>query len=537
VDLTELVDAQCRAGRAGARALCWRGALAGRRDFSYGDLAGESDRYAGMLVAQGLKPGDTVGLMTGRRPETVMATLGIWKAGGVCCPLFVDLGPDPLAVRLAVGGVSMLIVDAHAYARAVAPIRATLPGLRHVIVLGTDPPYDPDAPVADLPAGAAGTAGVMHFTSGTTAPVTGGTAQPKAVVHDSAIVPVIAATAKAALTLGEGDLFWCTGEPGWVLHTAYAVIAPLVLGATILMDSAPLTSTRCLTILEDEPVSVLYTTPTVVRGLIGEGAAQVRRFRPRALRLAACVGEPLSADAVEWGERVLGIPFRDTWWQTETGSIVLAHDPNARPQPGSMGKSMPGIELAVVRRVGDGVSLCQEAVPVEGELALRKSSLPDWKSLGGEAGALAQELDGWHLTGDIVRRDAEGYYWFLGRADEVINLAGRMVGPFEVESVLMSHPAVAEAGVVGAADPQLTEHVIAFVAVNPGFDPGPGLRRELLIYAAERLGSGLAPLDIRFAWQFPRTSSGKIIRRKLKMWLEEKTSGDITVGDAAAIRP
>jgi acetyl-CoA synthetase len=209
------------------------------------------------------------------------------------------------------------------------------------------------------------------------------------------------------------------------------------------------------------------------------------------------------------------VAFRDTWWQTETGAIVLAHPPQDEPRPGSLGRPLPGIHAALIRRTPSGIEVI-EPLAADGELALWSASLPPWRSLGGEGGALPEELDGWHLSGDCVRRDADGFYWFLGREDEVIKSAGRMIGPFEVEAVMMAHPAVAEVAVVGAPDALLHESIVAFVAVHPGFESGEALRDELLAHGRDHLGEVLAPQTIRFTQDLPHTPSGKIIRRLLK---------------------
>ena len=524
VDALDLTTIQCRAGRAGDLALRWLSLAGEARDFSYADLDLVAGRYAQMLRRLGLTAGGVVAVMTGRLPQTVFAALGIWKAGGVYCPIFRDLGPDPLCARLKLCRAQQLITDAETYATTVAANRNHLPDLETILLVGDgteagalslDGELAKEAPT--LPAPAGGTSGLLHFTSGTTAPVAGGTAQPKAVIHDGRLVAAISAGAKAAFALAPQDMLWCTAEPGWVNHSAYGLIAPLACGSSVLLDEAPPRANRCLSVLEDQPVTVWYTSPVVIRSLIGGGAAPARRYRPRALRLAASVGEPLSPDAVDWGDKVLGVPFRDTWWQTETGSIVLAHDPALAPRPGSMGKAICGLQVGLATRSeGGGMAIIGGSGEAVGELAVKADRLPPWQSLGGEAGRIPEEIDGWHLTGDRVRRDAEGYFWFLGRKDDVIKSGGRTIGPFEVEAVLMSHPAVAEAGVVGGPDAKLNERIVAFVAVNPGFDPGAALRCELWAYAREHLGGSLVPHEIFFAQDLPRTPSGKIIRRFLR---------------------
>ncbi|HLN24394.1 MAG TPA: AMP-binding protein [Patescibacteria group bacterium] len=525
IDPLDFATAQCALGRSDALALRWLGYGEAFRDFTYAELAEATRRCAAMLRRLGLRPGETVAVLTGRQPETVVAALGIWQAGGVYCPIFADLGPEPVRARLALGEASMVIATEDLYRRVVSPVGGFLPHLRDALIVGRHVPVgcrdfaaemDKPATSAALDPLPENRPAMIHFTSGTTAPAAlGGGAPPKAVLHDASVAVAMAASAGSAFGLEPGEMLWCTAEPGWVTHTAYGLVAPLALGGTVLLDEVPSTPTRCLSVLEDQPVAVWYTTPTVIRGLIGGGAAPARSFRPRALRLAASVGEPLSRDAVEWGQAVLGVPFRDTWWQTETGSIVLAHAPAETPQAGSMGRPLPGVEAVLVRRRGESLVVI-DAVEASGEMALRSACLPPWRSLGGEGGALAEEIEGLHLSGDFVRRDADGYYWFLGREDEVIKSSGRMIGPFEVEAVLMAHPAVAEAGVVGAPDPRVHERIVAFVAVNPGFEPGEGLRRELMSYARGQLGETLTPDSIYFEQDLPRTPSGKIIRRVLK---------------------
>jgi len=520
--LADLADRHVGAGHAGRLALRWRGRDGRRREFTYGDLSALSDRLAGHLLAKGIKPGETVGVMLGRQPETVVAALAIWKAGALYCPLFADLGPDLLRARLEVAQVKLLMACSDALAQAVTPLREE--GAFSPILWSLGDVQDllegtPPAPAAKPDTSKAG---LLHFTSGTTAPLSDASGQPRAILHDGRFEARLVDSAVQALGLKAEDLIWPTSEPGWVVYSAFGLVAPLAVGAAILLDEPPPTPTRCLTVLEDEPIDVWYTTPTIVRGLMGAGAAVARSIRRPRLRVAATAGEPLSADAVEWGERALGCPFRDNWWQTETGGVVLAGDLSYRPQPGSMGRPLPGLRVELARRDEEGrVEFLPDGAAGIGEMAVRLEGLAPWKSLGGESGAPPEDVDGWHYTHDIARRDEEGNFWFIGRADEVINLSGRLVGPFEVEAVLMSHPAVAEAGVVGGPDSEGREHLVAFVGLNPGFDPVRALRDELHLFAVEHLGSILAPDDIRFELCLPRTSSGKIVRRMLKARIAE----------------
>ncbi|MGE5088284.1 MAG: AMP-binding protein, partial [Candidatus Levyibacteriota bacterium] len=351
---------------------------------------------------------------------------------------------------------------------------------------------------------------LLHFTSGTT-----GT--PKGAVHVHAAAIAHYATGRYALDLHADDVFWCTADPGWVTGTSYGIVAPLLLGVTSIVDEADFDAERWYRLLDEQRVSVWYTAPTAVRMLMKGGADLAQSHRLPALRFIASVGEPLNPEAVWWGEEAFGLPIHDNWWQTETGGIMIANTPAMDIKPGSMGKPLPGIDACVVARKDDGSCEPIEAPGVQGELALRSG----WPSMF--RGYLNQDeryrkcfCGDLYLTGDLVSRDADGYYWFVGRADDVIKSAGHLIGPFEVESALLEHPAVAEAGVIGKPDPVVGEAVKAFVSLRPGYAAGEALRMELLGHARKRLGAAVAPKEIAFLPTLPRTRSGKIMRRLLK---------------------
>lgn len=285
----------------------------------------------------------------------------------------------------------------------------------------------------------------------------------------------------------------------------------------MIVDEAEFDAERWYRILQDQRVTVWYTAPTAIRMLMRTGKDLPRRFDTSGMRFLASVGEPLNPEAVVWGEEVLGLPFHDNWWQTETGGIMIANFASMDIQPGSMGKPMPGIVAGIVRRTEEGRIEEVTEPNVHGELALR----PGWPSM---FRAYLNEperyqkcfVSGWYLTGDLAWRDAEGYFWFVGRKDDLIKTSGHLIGPFEVESVLMEHEAVAEAGVIGRPDPVAMEIVKAFVSLKPGYEPTDILRRELLAFARSRLGAVVAPKEIEFRDKLPRTRSGKIMRRLLK---------------------
>jgi acetyl-CoA synthetase len=324
-------------------------------------------------------------------------------------------------------------------------------------------------------------------------------------------------TARLALDFHAGDRFWCTADPGWVTGTSYGIIAPLTHGLTMIVDEADFDAERWYRIIQDERVSVWYTAPTAIRMLMKAGAPLARRYDLSSLRFLGSVGEPLNPEGVVWGAEALDRPFHDNWWQTETGGIMIANFASMDIRPGSMGRPLPGVEAAIVQRTANGgVSVIDEP-DVQGELALR----PGWPSmfrgyLGEEARYRKCFAGGFYLTGDLVRRDADGYYWFVGRADDVIKSSGHLIGPFEVESVLLEHEAVAEAGVIGKPDPVAGEVVKAFVALKPGFSDSEDVRRSILALARTRLGAVVAPKEIAFVEAVPKTRSGKIMRRLLK---------------------
>jgi acetyl-CoA synthetase len=286
---------------------------------------------------------------------------------------------------------------------------------------------------------------------------------------------------------------------------------------TSIVDEAEFDAERWYRILQDERVSVWYTAPTAIRMLMKAGTDVIGRYDLSALRFLASVGEPLNADAVVWGERALGRPFHDNWWQTETGGIMIANLPGMEIRPGSMGRPLPGVEAAVVRRSDDGAVEVVAEPGVQGELALR----PGWPSMfraywDDPERYRRSFAGGFYLTGDLVRRDEDGYFWFVGRADDVIKTSGHLVGPFEVESVLLQHPAVAEAAVIGKPDAVAGEAIKAFVSLKEAFASGEALQREILGFARSRLGAAIAPKEIAFLPTIPKTRSGKIMRRLLK---------------------
>ncbi|WP_226378254.1 acetate--CoA ligase, partial [Pseudonocardia abyssalis] len=530
--------------RADRVALRWLDRTDAVHDLTYRDLDARTARFANLLTRLGVGPGERVFTLLGRVPALYVGVLGALRARCVVSPLFSAFGPQPVRERMHLGGAAVLVTTPHLYRRTVAPVRAELPHLRHVLLTGGDPAGGGEPGTLDLDALLAAEEPVhtigptdpqdpalLHFTSGTT-----GT--PKGALHVHEAVVAHLATARAALDLRPDDLFWCTADPGWVTGTSYGIVAPLVVGATLLSDQGEFDALRWYRTLEREGVTVWYTAPTAIRMLMRRGERGVPAL-PH-LRLVASVGEPLDPEAVRWTARVLGRPAHDNWWQTETGAIMIANLPADDIAPGSMGRPLPGVTAALLARGPDGRAAVgtHGAVHVlhgvaEGELALRAGWPSMFRSyLGAPERYAACFADGWYLTGDIARRDLDGRYWFVARADDVIKSAGHLVGPFEVESVLTAHPAVAEAGVIGTPDPVAGELVKAFVTLSAGEAPTEELRAELLTFARRALGA-VAPKEIEFADTLPHTRSGKVMRRLLKARELGLPEGDLSMLEVA----
>ncbi|HWS76248.1 MAG TPA: acetate--CoA ligase [Quisquiliibacterium sp.] len=496
-------------------------------DLSFGELARLTSRFANVLRGLGVGKGDRLFVLAGRIPELYVAVLGALKNGTVVTPLFSAFGPEPIATRINIGEGAVLVTTDALYERKVAKVRDRMPTLKHVLLVAeeggaTSVPGTLD--LAALMAAAADQAVVeptmpedpslLHFTSGTT-----GT--PKGAIHVHGAVVTHYATGRYALDLHPEDRYWCTADPGWVTGTSYGIIAPLLHGVTSLVDREEFDAQRWYRLLAEERISVWYTAPTAIRMLMKSGAELASAHTYPELRFVASVGEPLNPEAVWWGKEVLGLPIHDNWWQTETGGIMIANTPAFDIKPGSMGRPLPGVEAFVVEHLeaeGEPPRVRVIEQPgVEGELALRAGWPSMFRGYLNNEARYRKSFDGeLYLSGDLVSRDSDGYYWFVGRADDVIKSAGHLIGPFEVESALMEHPAVAEAGVIGKPDPTVGEIVKAFVSLKTGQVESEALRKDILGHARKRLGAAVAPKEIAFLPVLPRTRSGKIMRRLLK---------------------
>jgi acetyl-CoA synthetase len=513
----EALDRHVRAGRGDKPCLLWEGKSGKTETYTYADMARLSNRFANVLGQLGVKKGDRVFVFMDRIPELYAAAFGTLKAGCVIGPLFAAFGPDAIRDRLENSEAVALVTQPHLVSK-VRAIRDQLPALKHLIIADHEQRPQPgpnelcwndlmDAASDDFEIVRTGPedGAVMHYTSGTTG-------KPKGALHVHKAVLGHYATGKYVLDFHPEDIYWCTADPGWVTGTSYGMFAPCTNGVTSVIYEGGFSASKWFELIQRYKVTVWYTAPTAIRMLMKAGEEIPKRYDLSSLRYTMSVGEPLNPEGVLWGERVIGLPFHDNWWQTETGSILIANYPVMPIKPGSMGRPMPGIEPAIIDEQGN-------VVPpgTEGDLAVK----PGWPSMfrtywRNEELYNSRFRNGWYITGDRARMDEDGYFWFVGRADDVINTAGHLVGPFEVESALLEHPAVAEAGVIGKPDKMAMEIVKAFVSLKEGYEPNEQLRRELIGFARKKLGPGIAPREIEFIDSLPKTRSGKIMRRLLK---------------------
>jgi len=525
----EAIDRHVADGHGEQVAIRWLGKEGTQRDLSYADMSDLSARFANVLIAGGMAKGDSVFCLMGRVPELYAAAFGTLKAGLVFTPLFAAFGPEPIRTRMEIGGANVLVTTASLYKRKISKWRAEIPSLKLVLIVGDEVPEECVAlgpalqaasTVFETVATAPEDPALIHFTSGTTG-------KPKGAVHVHNAVLYHAFSGRHALGLTPGAIYWCTADPGWVTGTSYGIVSPLVNRVTMIVDEAEFDLDRWYGTIDREKVEIWYSAPTAIRMMMRAGEEAARPYDFSSLKFLASVGEPLNPEAVIWSEQVFGQPFHDNWWQTETGGIMIANHPGIEVKPGSMGRPLPGIEAGIVEKGARGLAELGDGEI--GELALR----PGWPSmmrtyLHEQARYDKCFKDGWYLSGDLAMRDGDGYFWFVGRADDLIKTSGHLVGPFEVESALIEHDAIAEAGVIGVPDETAGEVVKAYVTLNPGFEPSDELERSVRGHARKRLGPAVAPREVVFRNTLPKTRSGKIMRRLLKARELGLPEGDIS---------
>jgi acetyl-CoA synthetase len=513
----ECLDRHLKHGRGNKPAMLWEGKSGEQETYTFADMVKGANKAANGLRALGIEKGDRVFVFLERIPECYFTVFGTLKLGAVIGPLFSAFGPDAVKDRLQDSAAKVLVTSPDLWAK-VKDIRSELPDLQYVVLVTRRHTAETSEGVVlwdDVIANQSDDFqtldtdpedySVMHYTSGTTG-------KPKGAAHVHNAIIGHYATGKYVLDFHDDDIYWCTADPGWVTGTSYGMFAPWSNGVTSLVYEGGFSANHWYSLIEKYKVTVWYTAPTAIRMLMKAGDEVPKKYDLSSLRYTMSVGEPLNPEAVVWSEKVLGLPFHDNWWQTETGAIMIANYPIMQIRPGSMGRPFPGITPAIIDDEGNEV-----APGEEGNLAVK----PGWPSMFRTYWHREELYDsrfqnGWYITGDRGRMDADGYFWFVGRADDVINTAGHLVGPFEVESALIEHPAVAEAGVIGKPDPVAMEIVKAFVALKDGYEPNEKLRRELLQFSRGKLGPGVAPREIEFIPTLPKTRSGKIMRRLLK---------------------
>ena len=519
-------DRICQMGKADKPALIWEGSLGNEKRYTYNDLRLNSNTIGHFLRGLGIQPEDRVCLFMDKIPELYIGFLGILKMGGIAQPLFSAFGDESLFVRLD-NAQTTAIITQKKHAPKVRKIMDKMPYLKHLIIVDADPAkplldrevaFDMDKAEKidqfEIHPTYAESPSVLHYTSGTTG-------QPKGVkhVHYSLISQYL--TAKWVLDLLDSDIYWCTADPGWVTGTSYGIIGAFSNGVTQCVLDAGFSADNWYRFIEKHKISMWYSAPTAIRSLMKAGDEVIKKYDLSTLRHLASVGEPLNSEAVIWSEKVFGKPFLDTYWQTETGSIMITNFPGMKIKPGSMGKPFPGITATVI----DAETF--EPFGESGKIGLIAIK-PGWPSMmrtywRNEETYKKKFQNGWYLPGDRSSIDNEGYFWFVGRDDDVINTGGHLVSPFEVESALLEHPAVAESAVVAKPDFVNMEVVKAFVTLKPGFVASKDLDLEIMNFVRKKLSPLAMPQEIEFIDTLPKTRSGKIMRRILhaKEWGEE----------------
>lgn len=469
------------------------------------ELNSLANRFGNFLKIQGVGRSDRVFFFLPRTPLLFYGFLGTVKIGAIAGTLFSAFGAQALADRLGNSGAKLLVTSEELLPR-VNQIKSQLKRLETVVTVEQlagklEEFSDQLESVRMRPDEAA----FMLYTSGTTG-------KPKGVVHVHRAIWHEHLTAKWVLDIKPADVYWCTADPGWVTGIAYEILGTLSNGASTVVYEGRFDPEIWYRLIQDYRVTVWYTAPTAIRMLQAAGAATADKFKLTSLRHILSVGEPLNPEPLMWAYKTYQLPFHDTWWQTETGGIMIANYPCLAIKPGSMGKPVPGVTAAIVDDKGREVGPLEE-----GNLALRRG----WSGMMDRIWRWPTKYKsyfshGWYISGDRAYRDKDGYFWFVGRADDVIKTSGERVGPFEVESALVSYPGVVEAAVIGKPDPIRGEIIKAFVSLRPGVKPSESLKTKIQEYVKRNFAGHAYPREIEFVKSLPKTRSGKIVRRLLK---------------------
>jgi acetyl-CoA synthetase len=496
-------------------------------DTTYAQLDRESNRVAQVLIGLELRPQDRVAVYLPKSPEVFFCILGIIKAGGIACPLFSNFGEDALLDRLGDSG-TRFVITRKSLSRKLSKIWDQLPALAAVLLIDVeddleekvlslpcrlsqaDGKFDPPITTPDMPS-------LLHYTSGSTG-------KPKGVLHHHQAASLIRRTGEEILQIHPGDLYWCTADQAWITGTSYGVFAPWLIGATQLQYGGAFSADIWCQILEKFKVKLWFTAPTALRMMIQQQEFIQRAYDYSALKWIFSVGEPLNPEVIKWGREFFQHDIHDTWFQTETGSIMIANRPGLEIRPGSMGKPVDGILPDI---------LTEEGTPAEVGEQGYLCVTPGWDSMfstywNNDAAYQSKFKNGFYYTGDMATRDVDGYYWFVGRTDDVINSAGHLVSPFEVESALLEQAEVIDAGVIAVADDLLFEAVVAYITLRPEITWSRELELKLMRYVSNRVSTTACPREIIPVPKIPKNKSGKIMRRLLRSWYTGQDAGDIS---------
>ncbi|MCF6094970.1 acetate--CoA ligase [Microaerobacter geothermalis] len=492
--------------------------------YTFMELKRLTNRFGNVLRKYGIQKGDRVFIFMPRSPELYVSLLGSLKIGAIVGPLFEAFMEAAVKDRLQDSEAVAIVTTPQLLPR--VPLQE-LTALKHVILVGEkiDEGYidyyaemkeaseDLEIEWVDREDGM-----ILHYTSGSTG-------KPKGVFHVHNAMIQHYQTAKWVLDLQEDDVYWCTADPGWVTGTSYGIFGPWLNGASNVIRGGRFSPDDWYATIEKYKVTVWYSAPTAFRMLMGAGVDVIKKYDLSSLRHILSVGEPLNPEVVRWGMEVFNKRIHDNWWMTETGGQLISNYPCMPIKPGSMGKPFPGIKAAIIDNEGN------ELPPYRmGNLAIRTG----WPSMMRKIWKNEPKykeyfsIPGWYVSGDSAYMDEDGYFWFQGRVDDVIMTAGERVGPFEVESKLVEHPAVAEAGVIGKPDAVRGEIIKAFIALRQGYEPSEELKADIAKFVKEGLAAHAAPREIEFKDKLPKTRSGKIMRRVLKAWELGLPTGDLS---------
>ncbi|MDD2365356.1 MAG: AMP-binding protein [Desulfuromonadaceae bacterium] len=518
---------QCKSGLKDKTAMRWVSAHHERTDYTFGDLDAASNRFANLLDTLGVLPGDIFFTFLPKMPEQFFAFLGTLKHRTICGTLFSNFGEDALLDRLSDSKATGIITK-KSFLRKIKRIWPQLPELRFVILVDIDEHSEEnvysykqlmDAASAEWTTALTPpeTPSVLHYTSGSTG-------KPKGALHAHRSVLLQNSTTRDVLAVNSNDIYWCTADQGWVTGTSYGIIGPWSLGVTQVHFGGVYDASVWMDLIQTERITVWYTAPTALRMLMRESPELYAPFDLSSLRHISSVGEPLNPEVMVWGEKILGKKIYDTWFQTETGGILIPNRPGTPIRHGSMGKPIDEIEAAILSDDGS-----QVGVNTHGNLCIKSG----WSSMfityiNNQEKYDSRFRDGYYYTGDTAYRDDDGYFWFVGRSDDVINTSGHLVSPFEVESALLELDEIVESGVVGVPDDLLFEKVITYVALRDGITIAPELDLKIKLHISNRLSSIAAPHEVIAIEKIPKNKSGKIMRRVLKAWYLGLDAGDIS---------